>query len=411
MRLLVLLLLAAVATSGPAVNVVPASAQDAEVPVHLLWRADAGTGFAGWALDGVRATERGLMLDAASASASTSTETSGLTRPDGRAGLAVGPVQATAAPFRELIPSWNAETPPGSWVEVRLRARIGGDDGRWTRWYELGSWATDSGTDRRQSVKGQRDDDGRVATDTVLLSAAASAHQLAFILHADTPAADGGPLVTLAAVLASSPSRLARDVPPSPAAWGVTLDVPERSQMLYAGGGPVWCSPTSTSMVLAYWSERLGKAVLDQPVPTVAAAVYDPVYRGSGNWPFNTAYAGRDGLTAYVSRMSSLAQVERWIEAGSPVVASLAWAPGDLGSAAAVPSTDGHVLVIVGFTAAGDVVVNDPAADPRLGQPVRRVYPRGAFERLWLAHSGGTVYLVYPTGSPLPPADVAFGAW
>jgi hypothetical protein len=76
-----------------------------------------------------------------------------------------------------------------------------------------------------------------------------------------------------------------------------------------------------------------------------------------------------------------------------------------------VPSTDGHVLVIVGFTETGDVVVNDPAADPRLGLSVRRVYPRGAFERLWLAHSGGTVYLIYPTGSPLPPADVAFGAW
>jgi hypothetical protein len=180
--------------------------------------------------------------------------------------------------------------------------------------------------------------------------------------------------------------------------------------MIYAGGGPVWCSPTSTSMVMAYWAGRLGDPALNRPVPEVAAAVYDTVYGGNGNWPFNTAYAGQRGLVGYVSRMSTLAQVERWIEAGIPVVASLAWAPGELRNAA-VPSTDGHLLVVVGFTADGDVVVNDPAADPRLGLSVRRVYPRATMERLWLTHSGGTVYLIYPEGQALPSAEAAFGAW
>ena len=108
--------------------------------------------------------------------------------------------------------------------------------------------------------------------------------------------------------------------------------------------------------------------------------------------------------------MSTLGQVERWIEAGVPVVASLAWAPGELRNAA-VPRTDGHLLVIVGFTPDGDVVVNDPAADPRLGLSVRRVYPRGAMERLWLTHSGGTVYLIYPESVDAASGEIAFGAW
>ena len=211
-------------------------------------------------------------------------------------------------------------------------------------------------------------------------------------------------------MLASTPSETARAVPSSRAAWGTTLEVPERSQMVYPNGGPVWCSPTSTSMVMAYWSERLGEPALNRPVPEVAAAVYDVVYRGNGNWPFNTAYAAQHGLVAYVSRMSTLGQVERWIEAGVPVVASLAWDPGELRNAA-VPSTDGHLLVIVGFTADGDVVVNDPAADPRLGISVRRVYPRSTMERLWLTHSGGTVYLIYPESVAPPSGEVAFGAW
>lgn len=438
MRPLLLLLVAALVATVPTMSLPSGSAQAAqaaqasEVPVHLLWRADTSTGFDGWALDGVRATEGGLLLDTASLPANDSptmnagspahadlADLGGLQRPSDRAGVAVGPVQMTAAPFSELIPSWNAVTPPGTWIEIRLRARLGGDDGRWTRWYELGSWTSDAGPDRRQSVKGQHDDDGRVSTDTLVLSAPASAHQMAFVLHSDAPTPDASalptpdasPLITLAAVLASAPSPDARVVPPNASAWGTTVNVPERSQMVYAGGGPVWCSPTSTSMVMAYWADRIGNAALNQPVPTVAAAVYDPIYRGNGNWPFNTAYAGRDGLRAYVSRMSSLAQVEHWIAAGLPVVASLAWEPGELGSAAAVPSTNGHLLVIVGFTASGDVVVNDPAADPRLGLTVRRVYPRAALERLWLTHSGGTVYLIYPDGQQLPSSDAAFGAW
>jgi hypothetical protein len=56
-------------------------------------------------------------------------------------------------------------------------------------------------------------------------------------------------------------------------------------------------------------------------------------------------------------------------------------------------------------------VVNDPAADPRLGLSVRRIYPRDVLERLWLHASGGAVYLIYPESLTPPPADAAFGAW
>jgi hypothetical protein len=179
--------------------------------------------------------------------------------------------------------------------------------------------------------------------------------------------------------------------------------------MVYPDGGEAWCSPTSTSMVLAYWARRLGRPELDRAPPVVAAGVFDPVYRGAGNWPFNTAYAGRDGLIGYVTRLSSLGQSERWVALGVPVIASLAWGPGELDNAP-VRSTDGHLLVIVGFRPNGDPIVNDPAGDPRLGQPLQRVYRRDQFESLWLAKSGGAVYLIYPSDQP-PPADGSAGAW
>ena len=57
-------------------------------------------------------------------------------------------------------------------------------------------------------------------------------------------------------------------------------------------------------------------------------------------------------------------------------------------------------MVIVGFTAAGDVVVNDPAARTRAG--VRRTYDRAQFERAWLRGSGGLVYVIHDAAHPLP---------
>ena len=374
---------------------------------HELWRQGDEHGWEGWALADVRVADGRLVLDpAGAADEATGVEAAGPVDPRRvvRAGTALGPERETGEPFVDLIPSWNAETPPGTWIEVRLRARR---EGRWTGWYVLGQWSSEGDPWPRRSLAGQDDADARVLTDTLTLRGPGDGYQLGLTLFSAD--ATRTPQVSLAVVLASRRSAAPRPGAGDRRAWGTTLGVPERSQMVYPGGGEVWCSPTSTSMVLAYWAAVLGRPELDRPVPEVAARTYDPVYAGHGNWPFNTAYAARDGLTGYVSRFSSLEQVERWIEAGVPVVASLAWGRGELAHAP-VASTDGHLLVVAGFSEGGDVVVNDPAGDPRRGQAVRRVYRRDELEPLWQASSGGTVYLIHPTGQPLP-SEGALGAW
>jgi Peptidase_C39 like family len=366
-----------------------ATRSDAEdAAFHELWRPS----FDGWELDGVEVADGRLGL-----------RETALVTGVGWRGTAVSPVHDSSQSFKELIPSWNAETPEGTWIEVRLRARVAG---RWTDWYALGSWSRVDQA-RRHSIAGQDDADGQVLTDTLALRAPAQAYQVGVELS--SAAAGSSPTVSLVAVLASRRGSDVRAHGSGTIVSGTVLDVPERSQMVYPDGGEVWCSPTSTSMVLAYWEQRLGRPELDQVPPVVAAGTYDPVYRGTGNWPFNTAYAGQAGLLGYVTRFSTLDQVERWVEIGVPVVASVAWGPGELDNAP-VRSTDGHVLVIVGFSSNGDPVVNDPAGDPRRGQSVQRVYPRVQFESLWLASSGGTVYLIYPSEQPAP-ADGAAGAW
>lgn len=296
-----------------------------------------------------------------------------------------GPV-VESEPFEEAIASWSADTPAGTWIEVRMRASFGR---AWTRWYVLGVWAATTETVARHSVRGQADADGDVATDVLRLRTAARAYQLEIALFTVRPPLL--PAVRGAAVATSSRSS-ARQPGSERAAWGRVLDVPMRSQMVYPEGGEAWCSPTSVAMVLAHY----GTAVL---VPNAAADTYDWVYGGCGNWSFNVAYAARFGFDAYVTRLRSLRDAERWIAAGVPLVASYAWHEGEL-DGAPLPRTDGHLGVIVGFDERGNPVLNDPAAADDAG--VRRVYERRQFERLWLARSNGAVYVIHPPGHPTP---------
>jgi hypothetical protein len=141
----------------------------------------------------------------------------------------------------------------------------------------------------------------------------------------------------------------------------------------------------------------------------VARGTYDYGYRGNGNWPFNTAYAASYGLKASVNSFSSLGQVERWIAKGVPVIASISWGRGRL-TGAPIPASSGHLLVIRGFTEAGNVIVNDPAAGRNSG--VRRIYQRDEFHRAWFkSGSGGVAYLVRPESWPVPDRTCARGTW
>jgi hypothetical protein len=224
-----------------------------------------------------------------------------------------------------------------------------------------------------------------VQTDTLKLFAYASALQIRATLIGSAT------LRGLAAVMSDSTQH--HTVVPSSSnkqVWGTDLPIPTRSQMIYPDGGEVWCSPTSITMLLLYWGNRLGRNLADT-VPQTAKAVWDSTYDGAGNWSFNVAYAASKGVRAYVQRLSSLTQAEPYIQKGVPLVLSVAWKLGQL-DGAALPSTNGHLMVLRGFDKNGNPIINDPAAPS--DATVRRVYNRVQLERLWLAASGGIVYVL-----------------
>ena len=295
-----------------------------------------------------------------------------------------------------LIASWSAVTPGDSRIEVRVRGRDA--SGRTSSWDVLGRWAAGDRSFERRTVSGQGDDLADVNVDTWETGGLRS-YQLRVTLLRHV-GADYTPAVDAVGAMSSRlPAGAGATSKPGPAA-GTTLDVPKFSQMVHSGhfprwggGGQAWCSPTSTSMVLAYYNTlppaRAYGWVGDHPQPWVddaARMTYDYDYDGAGNWPFNTAYAAPLAGKALVTRLRSMREAERFIVAGIPLVASIAFGPGELDDAP-ISSTPGHLLVIVGFTRNGNVVVNDPAASSRSG--VRRVYDRGQLERAWLKGPAG----------------------
>src|SRR5581483_3867876 len=146
------------------------------------------------------------------------------------------------------------------------------------------------------------------------------------------------------------------------------------------------CSATSLSMVLAFHGHV-------EETAAVCSQVYDHEAKIYGNWACNVAYAGRLGFDAAIGRFGSFAPLEAEIAAGRPVVLTHRWSAGEL-TGSPVSATDGHLIVCRGFTKEGDIVVNDPAADPRKGQKIQRVYKRAEIEKTWLGNGDGVVYLV-----------------
>jgi hypothetical protein len=266
---------------------------------------------------------------------------------------------------------------------------------------------------RRTTLSGQPDDLARVNVDTWVADQGLARWQLRVnLLRAGRRSPR---LHAIGAVASRLPD--VDDVATSRPRYrrGKVLAVPRYSQMVHSGhypawggGGQAWCSPTSTSMVLGRYGALprprsyrwVGKGHGQPWVDHGARMTYDHAYRGTGNWPFNTAYAARlTGGPAFVTRLTSLRQAERFIRKGIPLVASVSFGAGEL-DGAPISSTNGHLLVIAGFTRAGDVVVNDPAA--RSSRGVRRTYDRGQFEDAWLPTSGGLVYVITDDDHPLP---------
>jgi Peptidase_C39 like family len=319
--------------------------------------------------------------------------------------------------FNELVSSWNSKTPQGTFVQSEIKPQL--DNGRWAKWYMLGRWTYSDADFHRTSKGGQGDADGYVAIDTLFTKDhPAVAYQLRLTLFRRAElSADQAPVsVSRYSAVASNLTNQNSTFPSQTDMNGdIDLHLPMFSQETHHGeypefdnGGEAWCSPTSTAMVVHYWGSPyiptdLDWVGFDDPeVDYTARYVYDYHYQGAGNWPFNTAYAAERGLVSDVTQLHNLREAEPFIRAGIPLVASVAWNSNKLDGG--IKSTNGHLMVIGGFKANGDVIAYDPASPTNAD--VKHVYNREQFERAWIPASGGIVYVDRPVGFPTPSLTV-----
>ncbi|MGW7284672.1 peptidase C39 family protein [Streptomyces sp. NPDC054847] len=331
------------------------------------------------------------------------------------------PVHRSRVPATEAIASWNADTPAGTWLQVELSGEY--SDGAATPWFVMGRWAAGDQDIRRTSVDDQGDGRASIWTDTFSVDDAASglrldSYRLRLTLYR-RPGTSLTPTVwRLGAMTSDIPDRFG--VPASEPGLTRELIVPRYSQNTHVGqypeydnGGEAWCSPTSSQMIIEYWGRRptaddlawVDPAFADPQVCHAARFTFDHQYEGCGNWPFNAAYAAtyRD-MSAVVTRLNSLTDLETLIAAGIPAITSQSFLKEELTGAGY--GTAGHLMTVIGFTADGDVIANDPASPSN--EAVRRVYRRAEWEKIWLrtkrynasgkvvSGTGGVCYLYWP---------------
>ena len=242
----------------------PASAGQPDYRTSLVrWRGSEGA-FSTWTLDGTGLDPAGrLRLDEATAVPGTDPYPAGgylggnyYNAGSFVVGEATSPVTTSSHGFAEAITSWNADTPPGTWIEVQLRARVDGrfhqvlQPGHLGRGLLHGPAPLGPRPGRRRRPRGGRHRGSRQEAHRRRLPAQDPALQRS----ARTVPTVANSFVALSSTLGKIRSTPAGD----PALWDRVLPVPECSQMVYPDGGDVWCSPTSTSMVVAYWAGDTG---------------------------------------------------------------------------------------------------------------------------------------------------------
>ena len=295
---------------------------------------------------------------------------------------------STEFPFTELLPSWNVNTTEKSGFAFDVRVRDAAT-GEWSPYLYIGHWGKSPHDPNRRLEY----DKGEVHMDYLKLREPANAFQMrasfyAYALDADTTPTLRRLSVSYSGVVKDDAQRKVLTKPVIvDGKWARSLPVPFRTQRdLPSDISGSTCSPTSTSMVMAY-------AGADFPTLQNAMRIYDDEYGIFGVWSRATALPSEYGLDGWLTRFRNWDQVKAQIAKGQPVIASIRWAEGEFPSNPQ-KSSGGHLIVIRGFQENGDVIVNDPAHKD-VGNGI--VYKKDELGKAWF-EKGGVAYVISKPG-------------
>ncbi|MDZ7295326.1 MAG: C39 family peptidase [candidate division KSB1 bacterium] len=293
-------------------------------------------------------------------------------------------VQSAVYPFDVGLPSWNGSA-PGDSGAFRVFIRVPYGTG-WSPWLEVGYWKANLWPGTKSTTFAG----GRIDIDTMELSSYVSAWQFKVEFKRLAPGVRS-PTLRLLSFFASDSRRTAEfnlsealaDQPPA-------IFVPTRFIAQYKVsqefGGRI-CSPTTVAMILASYGINVDPLAF-------ALDTYDPYWQIFGVWPRVVQNAAEHGLRGTVARVRSWSQAYQILASG-----------GRIGMSVGPPLYQGHLMMLAGFTAAGDPIVHDPA---RSADGYAHVFNKADLSRSWF-EKGGVAYVFTGVCTPTAVAQTGEG--
>lgn len=269
--------------------------------------------------------------------------------------------------FFALIPSWNAEVPPGTSVEMQVRVCAGG---KWSCWFSFGVW---SPYRENASQPVQQDELALVEEENLNVkegSPAADTAQMRVWLHSNS--SDATPRIHLLAISTNATSKYGRQPP----AFGRVLQLPGYSARTR---DPAIAGSITSLTTLVMMMNRWGTDLLPEEMARIS---YDSAAGNFSNVAFLCAAAGCYGFHCHAG-YSGMADLRRQVWLGRAVAARVQYRAQALGEQEApagdeddttLPpllegasvSTPGHLVAVHGFSTEDGVemiLFSNPAAE------------------------------------------------
>ncbi|HOO56083.1 MAG TPA: C39 family peptidase [bacterium] len=276
----------------------------------------------------------------------------------------------------EMVLTWNCAAPSGTGMLIEYRVQA--DGMRESVWYQVGAWPPE------KRLKMWRDDPDYGPLIVDHFKAERTFNRVRF--RANFRSHDGARSPILRAFsLCVSDTSAKGSILPAPATIPATsLDVPYISQYdaekilnktMIASGA---CAPTSVTMVLNYYG-------IAADVNEIGARAFDPQASIYGNWAYLITAASEFGPDAWVERFNNWDKIEEYVSGETPVIISVKYGPGEL-DVKPEKESSGHLMVVCGFDAAGNIICNDPDFDGTRGKQL--VFDRAQLSTAFFRHGG-----------------------
>jgi len=287
--------------------------------------------------------------------------------------------------FTEILPSWNFDLPEKTGYAVQIAIKK--EDSDWSKWYYLGG---NEPKEKYPFDKIAEDDYAKVDVDYLITKEPVKYIKYKIWLFSNdgknTPA-----LVRFFLALRGSQKinpnyvqpkeEIKKDLPKK-----IKMRVPFRSQIVLREElrGQA-CCPTSVSMVLAHYKNKI-------ETEKVCELCYDPIEEMYGIWPRASQTLSQFELVSYVRRYRNFDEVRETLAKKIPIIISIKTNRGDLPE---VPSNaPGHIIVITGYKGKDIFYINNPGTHHhKKGHKVK--YSPERLQKVWL-DNGGVGILAYP---------------